>query len=95
MASEKDVIGFPLPVMQQTKIHSASVQLVVSCKCGNPTPIMVHFIPGVPLTAFCPQCQVKFKLGRFLYDVEKGTDELHVGVVEMVPTIVQPGGFHG
>lgn len=95
MASDGSGQIIAFPIVQQTVIHSASCQLVITCRCGNPTPLMVHFIPGVPVTAFCPGCQMKFKLGRFIYDIEKG-EQVNVGVVEMMPTIVAPGGaFHG
>jgi hypothetical protein len=73
-----------------TQIHSVCVQLTVSCGCGSPTPIMVVWMPGVPLKPFCPACQRQILLSRFQFDIATNDGELRVGVMEVEPTIVKP-----
>lgn len=76
--------------VQKTIVHAASAQLVITCRCGNPTPLQVQFIPGHPIVSQCPACQTQFLFGRFIFDFEKNPGELHVGVREVAPTIVVP-----
>lgn len=89
MASDAPVIHIPT-VGGQTIIHSAHLCLVVTCKCGSPTPIAVHFMPGIPMSAFCPACQMKFQVGRFIFDIERNAGQVNAGICEIQPTIVKP-----
>ena len=83
---DKAIIGL---ATKEAKIHSAALQLVLTCRCDSPIPILVFLIPGVPLHAFCPACQMKFKVARFIFDIEKG-EQIQVAVSEFMPTIITP-----
>jgi len=87
MPGERPLLEFPVAVM--TKIHSMSLQLVLTCRCGHPEPILLVFLPGVPLTSYCPRCEMKFRLAAINYDAQN-PEGLRAAVEEISPTIVTP-----
>jgi hypothetical protein len=90
MASGNNPIQFPVGApVRATYIHSISVQLVVTCGCGKPgeVPLLVTFIPGVPLKSFCPACRKQMQLGRFHFDINDKNGQLVCAIAESMPAI--------
>jgi len=88
-----DTLKFPTPdepsTPVNTHVHSFSVQFTVSCGCGSPIPMMVHFIPGLELKTTCQVCKRLIKVARIQYDGDKGPN-VTVGVYEAFPNIITP-----
>ena len=88
--NNKRLIEFPNQG-SQPNIHSFWAGVAITCGCGkNPDPIIVHFLPGVPLKAFCGVCRTEFVLARISFDFQAQKDPLNVAVAAMEPTIVTP-----
>jgi hypothetical protein len=72
-------------------VHSFHATATITCSCGgNPDPIVVHFLPGVPLKAFCKACRTEFVVARIKFDAMQKDGELQVAVGAIEPKIATP-----
>jgi hypothetical protein len=78
--------GFQLGV----KIFGVTITVNCQCACGKGHPVQVVFRPGVTLTTTCPGCEKRLRLGRLIFDAEKG-DSLTIGLAELAPELKLAG----
>ena len=44
----------------QIKVSNFSCQIIGVCSCGNPLPMVFHFIPGLTVTVKCKKCLTEY-----------------------------------
>ncbi len=72
-----------------TQMYQCVITVTALCKCGNPEPLTVVMMVGVPLKAFCPRCETQFVVAHINFNIETG-EPLTIALLEESKTIVTP-----